>query len=121
MYETKEEAADIKERKVSDLRTWHYVWIIGEAAGTYVSKNMIRIGEVVLYLWESVNKEKLCEVGYVFRNWLSMDWIHLAWVRGPEIGSCQHSNRPYGFIKCEAFFDHLSNYELLKNECASFS
>jgi hypothetical protein len=43
-----------------------------------------------------------------------MDWIHLAEVRGPVAGSCEHGNGSSGFIKCSDILEWLSGWLLLK-------
>jgi len=31
------------------------------------------------------------------------------------VGSCEHSNKPSGSIKCGKFLDHVNDYQLLKD------
>jgi hypothetical protein len=39
-----------------------------------------------------------------------VDWKHLAQVRRPIAGSCEHSNESSGSVKGEEFLNWLSDY-----------
>jgi hypothetical protein len=37
----------------------------------------------------------------------------------PGLDSCEHGNEPFGFIQSRKFWDHASNYQLLKKDSAA--
>jgi hypothetical protein len=48
-------------------------------------------------------------------------WVRAHCVGLPVPGSCEHGDAPSGPIKCGGGLDHVSNYQLLKQDSAARS